>query len=182
MGAAIQLRDDYDGSALRRLAKASDDANQTRRLVALAVIYDGGKRGDAARIGGVGLQVIRDWVLRFNTDGPGGLIDRKAPGKAPKLNESQRRALAEIVETGPIPAVHGVVRWRLKDLAQWIFEEFGIALDETTVSRELKALGFRKISARPIHPAQNELATMGFKKASRPSWKRSAPRSRPALP
>ncbi len=59
MGAAIQLRDDYDGSALRRLAKASDDANQTRRLVALAVIYDGGKRRDAANIGGVRLQVVR---------------------------------------------------------------------------------------------------------------------------
>ncbi len=181
MGAPIALRADYDGATLRRLAKASDDANQTRRLLALAVIYDGGKRGEAAVVGGVGLQVIRDWVLRFNAKGPRGLIDRKAPGKTPKLNASQRRALARIVESGPIPAVHGVVRWRLKDLVQWIFEEFGIALDETSVGRTLKAMGFRKLSARPRHYAQNELAIADFKKkASPPSWRRSAPASRPA--
>lgn len=168
MGAAIALRTDYDGAALRRLAKASEDANQTRRLLALAVIYDGGKRVDAAELGGVGLQIIRDWVLRFNAAGPDGLIDRKAPGATPKLDASQRAALARIVEDGPIPAVHGVVRWRLKDLAQWIFEEFGIALDETTVGRTLKAMGYRKLSARPRHYAQNELALADFKKPSPP--------------
>ncbi len=179
MGSAIGLREDFDGPGLRRLAKASADANQTRRLLALAVIYDGGARSDAARLGGVGLQVIRDWVLRFNADGPRRLIDRKAPGQSPKLNDDQRTALARIVEDGPIPAIHGVVRWRLKDLAQWIFEEFGISLDETTVGRELRALGFRKLSARPRHHAQNELAIDDSKKAFPPSWKRSAARSRP---
>lgn len=168
MGAAIPLRTDYNGAALRRLAKASGDANQTRRLLALAVIYDGGKRVDAAALGGVGLQIIRDWVLRFNAQGPDGLIDRKAPGATPKLDASQRAALARIVEDGPIPAVHGVVRWRLKDLAQWIFEEFGIVLDETTVGRTLKTMGYRKLSARPRHYAQNELALADFKKPSPP--------------
>ena len=140
---------------------------QSRRLLALAEIYDGGARSDAARIGGVGLQVIRDWVLRFNAEGPGGLIDRKAPGNPPKLNDGQRRALARIVESGPIPAIHGVVRWRLKDLVAWIREEYRISLDETTVGRELKALGFRRISARPRHYAQNELAIEDFKKIPR---------------
>ena len=180
MAPALALREDFDGRDLRRLAKATKDAAQSRRLVALAEIYDGGMRSDAARIGGVGLQTIRDWVLCFNADGPQGLIDGKAPGKPPKLNDEQRQALREIVEGGPIPAVHGVVRWRLKDLGQWIFEEFRISLDETTVGRELKALGFVKISARPRHHAQNELAVEDFKKASPPRWKISAPASRPA--
>ncbi len=179
MGSPISLRDDFDAEVLRRLAKTSGDANQTRRLLALAVIYDGGARSDAARIGGVGLQVIRDWVLRINVDGPQGLIDRKAPGPLPKLNDAQRAALARLVETGPIPATHGVVRWRLTDLAHWIWEEFRISLDETTVGRELKALGFRKLSARPRHHAQNELAIDDFKKVSPPRWKRSAIRSWP---
>jgi hypothetical protein len=66
MAAPIGLREDYDGPDLRQLAKGSNDANQTRRLLALAVIYDGGRRSEAADVGGVGLQVIRDWVLRFN--------------------------------------------------------------------------------------------------------------------
>ena len=48
MAAPILLRADYDGATLRELAKASSDANQTRRLLALAVIYDGGRWGDSA--------------------------------------------------------------------------------------------------------------------------------------
>jgi transposase len=180
MGSAIALREDYDAAGLRRLAKGSKDAAQSRRLLALAEIYDGGRRRDAARIGGVGLQIIRDWVLRFNAEGPDGLIDRKAPGNPRKLKEEQRAALRRIVESGPIPAIHGVVRWRLKDLARWLFEEFRVTLDETTVGRELKAVGFTKISARPRHYAQNELAIEDFKKASRPRWTRSEQSSRTA--
>ncbi len=179
MGAGIALRGDFDGPGLRRLAKASKDAAQSRRLLALAEICDGGARSDAARIGGVGLQVIRDWVLRFNAEGPGGLTDRKAPGQPPKLDDAQRQALARLVENGPIPAAHGVVRWRLKDLVQWVWEEYRISLDETTVGRELKALGFAKISARPRHYAQNQWAIEDFKKTSPPRWRRSAASSRP---
>ena len=93
MGGAIALREDFDGPCLRRLAKRSKDSAQSRRLLALAEIYDGGRRTDAARIGAVGLQVIRDWVLRFNAQGPDGLIDRKAPGQRAKLNDEPRLPL-----------------------------------------------------------------------------------------
>ena len=151
-------RNDFDSVSLRRLAKRTRDATQSRRLLALAEVYDGGSRTDASRIGGVGLQIIRDWVLRFNARGPDGLVDGKSPGAPSKLNADHRRALAEVVDAGPVPAVDGVVRWRRKDLARWLLETFAISLDETTVGRELKALGFAKISARPRHYAQNELA------------------------
>ena len=164
MAAPIDLRNDFDSVSLRRLAKRTRDATQSRRLLALAEVYDGGSRTDASRIGGVGLQIIRDWVLRFNARGPDGLVDGKSPGAPSKLNADHRRALAEVVEAGPVPAVDGVVRWRRKDLARWLLETFAISLDETTVGRELKALGFAKISARPRHYAQNELAVEAFKK------------------
>jgi transposase len=173
MGTAVPLRDDFDATTLRTLARKTRDANQSRRLLALAEIYDGGSRSDAARIGGVTLQIIRDWVLRFNARGPDGLIDGKAPGKPPKLNDAQRRALARIVESGPIPAVHGVVRWRLIDLMQWVWDEFRIAVAKPTLSRELRTLGFRRLSARPRHHAQNEFALDAFKKTSPSSSKRS---------
>jgi transposase len=178
MGAAIALREDFEAADLRRLAKTGKDAAQSRRLLALAEIYDGGRRSDAARIGAVGLQVIRDWVLRFNADGPEGLIDRKAPGNPAKLNDRQRQALAVIVESGPIPAIHGVVRWRLTDLQQWIWQEFAISLDERNVGRVLKAMGFVRITARPRHHAQNEWVLDDFKKTSPPRWRRSAKPSR----
>ena len=118
MAAAIGLRDDYDAGALRAAAKRSKDGPQARRQLALAAIYDGATRTEAAKIGGVGLQVVRDWVMKFNADGPEGLIDRKAPGQPPRLNDGHHAALAAILESGPIPAVHGVVRWRIVDLCQ----------------------------------------------------------------
>jgi transposase len=180
MAAPIPLRSDVTAAALRHQARRTRDANQARRLLALAEIYDGGSRTDAARIGGVTRQIVRDWVLRLNALGPDGLRDRKAPGPTSKLNTDQRRALVSRVESGPIPAIHGVVRWRLKDLAQWLWEEFRISVSETTLSRELKALGFRKLSARPRHYAQNELAMEHFKKVSPPLWRRSGRDCRPA--
>jgi transposase len=179
MGLAIGLRDDFDGAALRRLSRSTRSANQARRLLALAEIYDGGSRTAAARIGGVGLQIVRDWVVRFNARGPDGLLDGQAPGPRPRLNNAQRRALVEVVESGPIPAIHGVVRWRLIDLVQWLHEEFAVSLDETTVGRELKKLGYVKLTARPRHHAQNEYALEAFKKgALPPHWQRSKPLSR----
>src|SRR6202789_1705542 len=114
----IPLRDDFDAAELRREAKKSKDGGQARRLLALATIYDGSTRTEAAKIGGVTLQIVRDWVLKFNAQGPDGLIDRKPPGQAPRLNDLHRAALAAIIESGPNPAIHGVVRWRIIDLLQ----------------------------------------------------------------
>ena len=91
MAAPIDLRNDFDSVSLRRLAKRTRDATQSRRLLALAEVYDGGSRTDASRIGGVGLQIIRDWVLRFNARGPDGLVDGKSPGAPSKLNADHRR-------------------------------------------------------------------------------------------
>ena len=119
-------------------AKRSKDGPQARRLLALAAIYDGATRTEAAKIGGVTLQIVRDWVVKFNAHGPDGLIDRKAPGQPSRLNDAHRAALAEIIESGPMPAIHGVVRWRMIDLCQWLFEEFRVSISKQTLSRELR--------------------------------------------
>jgi transposase len=114
----IPLRADFDASALRSCAKKTKDGPQARRLLALAAIYDGATRTEAAKIGDVTLQIVRDWVVKFNAHGPDGLIDRKAPGQPSRLNDMHRAAIAAVIESGPIPAIHGVVRWRVVDLCQ----------------------------------------------------------------
>ena len=169
----VPLRADFDANALRVIARQTKDGPQTRRLLALAAIYDGAARTEAARIGGVTLQIVRDWVVKFNAHGPEGLIDRKPPGPPSKLRDAHRAALVTRLDDGPIPAVHGVVRWRLVDLCQWLFEEFRITVATQTLSRELRALGYRKLSARPRHHAQAERAIEDFKKASRRASTRS---------
>ena len=94
MSAPIPLRRDFGASQLRGLAKKTKDGPQARRLLALAAIYDGATRTEAAMIGGVGLQIIRDWVLHFNERGPDGLLNGKSPGQPSKLNDVQRQAIA----------------------------------------------------------------------------------------
>jgi transposase len=178
MRPGIELRHDYDAPRLRALAKATRNAGQSRRLLALAEIYEGGPRSKAARVGGVGLQTVRDWVVRFNAHGPEALIDGKAPGNACKLQACHRKAVLALVESGPVPAVHGVVRWRLKDLVQGLWDEVRIEGSETTLGRELRALGYRKLSARPRHHAKSEAAVAVFKKSFPRVWRRSR-RTRP---
>jgi transposase len=178
----IPLRDDFDATKLRAIARKSKDGPQARRLLALAAVYEGATRTEAARIGGVTLQIVRDWVVKFNSSGPEGLIDRKAPGQPSKLNDTHRAALIKMLESGPIPAVHGVVRWRLIDLGQWLFEEFRISVAKQTLSRELRAIGYRKLSARPRHHAQAEGVAEDFKKLSPPIWTRSRATKRSTRP
>ena len=164
------MRSDFDGDRLRLLARQTKDASQARRLLTLASIYDGSSRADAARLGSVTVQIVRDWVVRFNARGPNGLINGKAPGKPSLLNDDQRTALAQVIEQGPTPYLDGVVRWRLCDLAQWLWEEFRVSVSEQTLGREVRSLGYRKLSARPRHHAQDAEAAEAFKKRmARPS-------------
>ena len=98
-------------------------------MLSLSLVYDGGSRSEAAEHAHASLQAVRDWVLRFNAEGPDGLIDRKSPGTPPRLNVGQRAALAGVVEEGPTPHLDGLVRWRLCDLVSWVHDEFGVSLD-----------------------------------------------------
>src|SRR5512136_1284112 len=129
MAPPIPLRADFDAPAVRALARRSRDAAQTRRLLALAAIYEGASRTEAAAIGGVTLQIVRDWVLKFNADGPDGLINRKAPGQPPKLNDAHRAALKAVIESGPTPAIDGVVRW--PPSSEEVFAGLDLSMAET---------------------------------------------------
>ena len=160
----VSLRDDYDGTMVRDAACAADDAAQARRLLAIAAVYDGMSRADAARIGGMDRQTLRDWVHRFNARGPDGLINLKAPGARRKLTREQLAELVEIVETGPDPVKDGLVRWRRVDLQSIIEQRFDISYHERSVSRLLHQLGYSHISARPQHPEQDEEEIEAFKK------------------
>ncbi|MEM6356039.1 MAG: hypothetical protein AAF844_10190 [Pseudomonadota bacterium] len=137
MAAAIELRTDFGTDALRRLAKASRDAKQTWRVMALASINHAVGSTEAARIGGGGLQIVRDCVVGFNAESPAGMLDCKAPGQTPRFGPRLRSrlwprlwpdkltAFGRVAETGQKPCIDGAVRWRLVDLVAWLYEEVG---------------------------------------------------------
>ena len=167
MVTALTLRPDFSASELRRLAKRSKDNSQSRRLLSLAAVVEGMNRTDAARIGGMDRQTLRDWVHRFNQFGPDGLLDRHAGGVEPRLSAERKAELAALVEAGPDRANDGVVRWRRVDLQRVIKERFAIDFHERYVGTILKQLGFSHMSARPRHPGQNVEIIEAFKKTSR---------------
>jgi transposase len=171
MSAAVKLRSDFTVVELRGLAAKSGNANQARRLLALAAVLDGKSREEAALIGGMDRQTLRDWVHRFNRLGPEGLIDKKLPGRKPKLSSHQAEELRRLVESGPDPDTHGVVRWRCVDLKRVLSDRFAVDVSEVSLGRTLKKLGFSHISARPKHPAQKAEAVATYKKTS-PTWLR----------
>jgi transposase len=182
MGQAIPVRTDYRAGEVRLFAKRAKDVAQARRLLAIAAVLDGASREDAAKIGGMDRQTLRDWVIRFNAQGPEGLINIPSPGVPPKLDDTHKAFLARLVEEGPIPAVHGVVRWRACDLIMRLYEEFALSVSDDTIYRALKDLGFSHVSARPKAYKQDAEVMDAFKKTWATAWRKSARHSRPAHP
>lgn len=166
MPRVVEIKPSHTPLQLRRLAVSTKYANQSRRLLSIAAVLDGMSRADAAKVGGMDRQTLRDWVHRFNAHGPAGLKDNRRKGNPRRLSSAQQTELVEIVETGPDRAVDGVVRWRRIDLQHIIEERFGVAYHERTIGKLLKVLGFSHISARPRHPKQDGEVIQAFKKTS----------------
>ena len=166
MPAAVKLREEYSAGSLRSLAKRSKDANQSRRLLSLAAVRDGMERGEAARIGGMDRQTLRDWVHRFNERGPEGLLDNWMGGPKPRLSRDQLAQLAAIVETGPEVKIDGRGALATRRLEAGDFARFGVEYHERSVGKLLRRLGFSHMSARPRHPKQDARMVEAFKKTS----------------
>lgn len=177
---AVGLRSDWDAVRVRAAAREAQDADQVRRLLAIAAVYEGKRRSEAARVGAMDRQTLRDWVHRFNREGPAGLIDRKAPGAECKLSAEQEAELATLIEAGPERERDGVVRWRCVDLQRQILARWNVAYHESTVGKLIRRLGFRHISARPRHLGQDPAQIEAFKKTSPLAWARPPKSSRPA--
>lgn len=176
MAAAIAItRLDLTAQELRRAAGAEKNGAAARRILALALVLDGVDRRTAAQTCGMDRQTLRDWVHRYNAEGLAGLGNLKPPGRGSKLTAQQRAALVELVETGPDPARHGVVRWRRVDLRDELQRQFGITLHERSVGKVLAKLGYRRLSVRPRHPQTDEAAQEAFKKTLPPPSRNESP-------
>lgn len=148
----IGLRLNYDAARVRGETPRSKDAGQARRLLALAAVYQGASRTKVARIGGVTLADRPRLSAELQRRSPSGLIDRIAPGRPPRLNARHRTALSAALESGPIPTVHGVVRWRDHRSMQWLWDEFEVRIATQTLSRELRGMDYRKLG--PAGPSR----------------------------
>src|SRR5260370_3511889 len=167
MGGAVSItRLGLSASERRRGARGEKKSAAARRILALALVLAGLDRKTAAETCGMDRETLRDWVHRYNAAGLAGLRNLKSPGPGSKLTAWQQAELAELVEAGPDPAVHGVVRWRRADLRDELRRRFGVVLHERSVGKILAKLGYRKLSVRARHPQADEEAQETFKKTS----------------
>jgi transposase len=151
MPAAVGLRPDWDGKRARAAAREARDADQARRLLAIAAAYEGQDRTRAAKIGAMDPQRLRDWVRRFNEAGPDGLIDRKPAGAARRLSAEQEAELAALIEAGPDFARDGVVRWRCTDLQKQILS--ALVRNSGNGRRAVVGRAFRRCAATAAYRA-----------------------------
>jgi len=159
-------RTEFTVAELRRLARRSDDADQARRILAIALVLEGSSRAEAARAVGAERQTLHDWVIRYNAEGLAGLKNRPKPGRRPALRGDHLEAFDRLVEAGPSLAEDKVVRWRCIDLKHKVKTTFGVELSERSMGRILKQRRFARLSVRPQHPEAALEAQEAFKKTS----------------
>jgi transposase len=165
MSAAVKVaRTGHTPAWLRAYAAKSDDAAQTRRLLAIALVLEGASRLEAARQTGMDRQTLRDWVHRYNEGGIEALVSLPAPGPMPKLSAEQMQELRALVLAGPDPKVNKVVRWRCTDLREEVARRYSVTVHEGTVGRWLRKLKLTRLQPRPFHPKKDAAAQETFKK------------------
>lgn len=164
MPAALPIRRDRGPAELRRLARRERDGRVSARLLALANALDGLPREEAARLAGMTGQTLRDWVIRYNGAGVGGLRDRHRSGRPCSLDEGQQAALKALVLRGPDPGRDACAAWRIRDLCRLVEERFDVAYAETGMLQLVKSLGLSWQKARPRHPRADGAAQARFKR------------------
>lgn len=168
MSGAVRITQlDLSATDLRRLSKKQKNPLMVLRMLAIALVLEGADRQTAARACGMDRQTLRDWVHRYNAEGVVGLRERRTSGNKSPLGAAEKQTLAALVEAGPGPAVHKVVRWRRVDLQKELKTRFSVEVHGRTVGKYLAALGYRRLSVRPQHPGADSQAQEAFKKLSR---------------
>ena len=127
---AVPLKDGLSADEFRRAASQTKAADQARRLLALAAVRDGVSRAQAAKIGGMDRQTLRDWVHAYNQHGIDGLINGTSPGRPSKISDAQELEIKTLVEKGPDLDTDGIVRW------------FGTKTNHSDLLRQLRFISF----------------------------------------
>ena len=171
---ALEIRKDRTPAVLRKLAKAETCGRVARRILAIANALDGMSRKAAAEAAGMDRQTLRDWVLRYNEHGIGGLTDRWGDGRPPTFDAQEQAELVRIVLAGPDPETSGLSAYTLEDLAGICEQRFGKRMHPWSLGRLLKRLGFSRQKTRPSHPMKALAAASTFKKRNDPPATTSA--------
>ena len=127
------MQTNYTANEVRQFAKRAKDAAQARQLLAIAAVLERASLDDSSKLLSIYRQTLLHYVIPFYERRPEGLINIASPSAPRKLDDEHKALLTRLVEEGPIPAVHGVVRWRACDLIMQLQEEFGLSVSDDTV-------------------------------------------------
>ena len=166
-GKAVEISDRMSVAELRAAARSSKNGMAAARMNAIANALEGMKRCEAARLAGLERQALRNAILAYNEEGLDGLFDAPRSGRPCKLDESQRKELAEIIRKGPDVEAEGISAYTLEDLVRIVKERFGVSYHPDNLSILIKREGFSRQKARPLHPKTDPAAQEAFKRGPR---------------
>ena len=154
---------DHTAEELEQIARNCKEPRWAQRLRAVAMVVRGAQRWEAAEAHGVDVQTLRDWVERYNDEGPEGLRMPPAGGRPCRLGACEPDQLRARVEAGPEAEADAPSRFRPCDIRNWILETFGVHYSLEGVRKLLRRLGFRHMSPRPLHPKADLAAQDEFR-------------------
>lgn len=146
----------------RDLARREKNAQKRIRFLALAHFSEGHNRSEITRILKVSRTSVNKWVNDFLEQGLVGLEHKTSPGRPPALNAAQSRQLSTFIEQQSLSETGG--RLSGHDINEYLFKNFGIRYELSSIYRVLKRLGFSWITSRSKHPKQSIAAQEAFKK------------------
>ena len=178
-GRGLPIRDDVPAAELRRWARREPDRAAAARMFAIANALEGMSRAEAARLAGMERQALRDAAVRYNAEGLAGLRNRPHPGRRPRLDDSQRATLRQLVLDGPEVESTGLSAWTLPELCREVEQRWGVHYHPGHMSKLVRGLGLSRQKARPAHPKVDLEAQAAFaKRGSAMRWRPSARRIR----
>lgn len=149
---------------LRQASFTAETRRERQRMQAIAHSMEGMTRSEAARLGDMSNQALKDAIKRYNAEGCAGLKDRPHTGRPPKLDDAQRAALHDIALAGPDIEKEHLSAYTREDLAGIAKAKWNVSYGATSIGRILREMGLSRQKTRPSHPKKNAEAGQAFLK------------------
>jgi transposase len=134
------------------------DRRAIRRISVLLMLGESVTLKDILATWGISRQTVYSWLKAFVTERWASLVYRQASGRPPRLTQTQKRKLYDLVVAGPEAAGYATGCWTSVLIQDLIYQRFGVVYSRFYVCELLHNLGFSRQKARFVADHLDEQA------------------------